>query len=332
MTDTRRRDVLVVATVLLLGPLAAVAEETRRVRRVAVLIGYAENDPEAQLRLIAFKEGLATLGWVEDRNVRFDVRWSGGDPNRASVHAKELVALRPDVILSNTTPATAAVQRETQTVPIVFTVVADPIGSGFIKSLSRPGGNITGLLYYESTVAEKWLELLKQIAPQMTRVAVMFNPKTASYVEYYLQPLRTAATRLGVKMFTAPVDSDADIERTIGALGSEVGSGLITMVDSFLLVHRKPIIALAARYKVPAMYYTTPFVEDGGLIAYGVDAKDLFRRAARYVDRILRGKTPQDLPVEQPTKFEFAINLRTARAFGLTVPQSILLRADKVIE
>ena len=332
MTDTRRRDVLVGATVLLLGPLAAVAAETRRVRRVAVLIGYAENDPEAQLRLIAFKEGLATLGWVEDRNVRFDVRWSGGDPNRASVHAKELVALRPDVILSNTTPATAAVQRETQTVPIVFTVVADPIGSGFIKSLSRPGGNITGLLYYESTVAEKWLELLKQIAPQMMRVAVMFNPKTASYVEYYLQPLRTAATRLGVKMFTAPVDSDADIERTIGALGSEVGSGLITMVDSFLLVHRKPIIALAARYKVPAMYYTTPFVEDGGLIAYGVDAKDLFRRAARYVDRILRGTTPQDLPVEQPTKFEFAINLRTARAFGLTVPQSILLRADKVIE
>lgn len=332
MIDIRRRDVLVAATVLLLGPLAAVAEETRRVRRVAVLIGYAENDPEAQLRLIAFKEGLATLGWVENRNVRFDVRWGGGDPNRASVHARELVALQPDVILSNTTPATTAVQRETQTIPIVFAVVADPIGSGFIKSLSRPGGNITGLLYYESTVAEKWLELLKQIAPQMTKVSVMFNPKTASYVEYYLQPLRTAATRLGVNMSTAPVDSDADIERTIAALGSEAGSGLITMVDSFLLVHRKPIIASAARYKVPAMYYTTPFVEDGGLIAYGVDAKDLFRRAARYVDRILRGAKPQDLPVEQPTKFEFAINLRTAKALGLMVPQSISLRADKVIE
>jgi len=160
----------------------------------------------------------------------------------------------------------------------------------------------------------------------------MFNPETASYVEYYLQPLRSVATRLGVKMFTAPVDSDADIEKIIAALGSEVPSGLITMVDSFLIVHREPIIALAARYKVPAMYYTTPFVEDGGLIAYGVDAKDLFRRAARYVDRIFRGATPQDLPVEQPTRFEFAINLRTAKALGLTVPQSILLRADKVIE
>ena len=332
MTDTRRRNVLLATAVLLLDPHATVAQETRKLRRIAILMGYVENDPEARLRLSAFKEGLAKLGWVEEKNVSFDVRWNGGDPNRASVNANELVASRPDVILSNTTPATAALHQATQTIPIVFAVVADPIGSGFIKSLSRPGGNITGLLYYESTLVEKWLELLKQIAPQLTQVAVMFNPAAAPYVDYYLEPLNRVAPRLGVKIFTAPVGSDADIEKTISALGSGMGSGLITMVDSFMLVHRQTIIALAARYRVPAMYYSTPFVEDGGLISYGVDAVDLFRRAALYVDRILRGAKPQDLPVEQPAKFEVAINMKTARALGITFPQSILLLADKVVE
>ena len=332
MPDTRRRNVLYATAVLLLEPLASVAQETRKLRRIAVLMGYAENDPEARLRLSAFKEGLAKLGWAEGKNVSFDVRWNGGDPNRASINATELVGSRPDVILSNTTPATAALHQATQTIPIVFAVVADPIGSGFINSLSRPGGNITGLLYYEATLVEKWLELLKQVAPQLTQVAVMFNPAAAPYVEYYLAPLNRVAPRLGVKIITAPVGDDAEIEKIISALGSEMRSGLITMVDSFMLVHRKAIIALAARYKVPAMYYSTPFVEDGGLISYGVDAVDLFRRAASYVDQILRGAKPQDLPVEQPAKFEVAINMKTARALGITFPQSILLLADRVIE
>ena len=332
MTDTRRRKILLATAVLLVDPLTAVAQDTHKLRRVAVLMGDAENDPEAQLRLITFKQGLAKLGWVENQNIRFDIRWNAGDADRASVNAKELVALRPDVILSNTTPATAALHRETQTIPIVFTIVADPIGSGFIKSLSRPGGNITGLLYYESTLVEKWLELLKQVAPQITRVAVSFNPATAPYVEYYLQPLNSMASHFGVRATTAPVGNGADIERTISALGSEAGSGLITMVDSFMFVHRKAIIALAARYKVPTIYYSTPFVEDGGLISYGVDAVDLFGRAAPYVDRILHGAKPQDLPVEQPKKFELAVNKKTARALGITFPRSILLRADRVIE
>lgn len=329
----RRRGFAIGVTVVTLAFSCGLrAQKSQRMRRIAVLMGYAETDPEARLRLITFKESLATLGWVEDHNVKFDVRWGGGDPNRLSIHAKELVGLRPDVILSNTTPATAAVHEETKTIPIVFAVVADPVGSGFIQSLSRPGGNITGLLYLESTLAAKWLELLKQVAPQVKQVAVMFNPETAPYVEYYLQPLNNGAARLGIKTFTAHVGSDADIEKTIAVLGREVGNGLIGMVDGFLLVHRKAIIAEAARYRVPAMYYSTPFVEDGGLISYGVDAVDLFRRAAPYVDRILRGAKPQDLPVEQPTKFELAINMSTARAMGITFPHSILLSADKVIE
>ena len=329
----RRRDFVArisAATVAL--PLGLRAQQPERMRRIAVLMAYAENDPEAQLRLGAFKDGLAALGWVENRSVRFDVRWIGGELNRAPVLAKELVALRPDVILSNTTPATAALHQETQTIPIVFAVVANPVGSGVIKSLSRPGGNITGLLYLESTLAEKWLELLKQVAPQVMQVAVMFNPETAPFVEYYLDPLNNFAATLGVKTFSAPVGSDADIEKTIAVLGRERDNGLIAVPDGFLLVHRKAVIAQVARYKVPAIYYSTPFVEDGGLIGYGVDAVDLFRRAAAYVDRILLGAKPQDLPVEQPTKFEFAINKSTAKALGLTFPQSILVRADKVIE
>ena len=269
---------------------------------------------------------------MEGHNLRIDVRWSAGDVNGASAFAKELVALRPEVILSSTTPVTAALQRETRTIPIVFTVVVDPVGSGFVKTLSHPGGNITGFLSFESSLVEKWLQLLKEIAPRVTRAAVMFNPDTAPYAEYYLQPLGAAAPKLGLKTFTATVRGESDIHEAITGLGREPGGGLIVMPDSFNFVHRKSIIALTARHKVPTIYYTGVWSEEGGLISYGVDITDLFRRAAPYVDRILRGAKPAELPVQQPSKFEMVVNRKTAEALGLKIPQSVLLRADRVIE
>jgi putative ABC transport system substrate-binding protein len=313
-------------------PFAAGAQQAGRVRRVAVLMGYAEDDPEAQFRLGAFRDALAALGWIEGRNLKSDVRWSAGDVSRASTFAKELVALQPDVVLSNTTPATLALQRETRTIPIVFTIVSDPVGSGLVKTLSRPGGNITGFINLESSLVEKWLELLKQVAPHMLRIAVMFNPQTAPYVDYYLRPLSVAAQKLGVKTFTVVVRSQSEIAEGITAVGRESGTGLIAMTDSFLFVHRKVIIELTARHKIPTIFWVGNIPAEGGLMAYGVDYPDLFRRSASYVDRILRGAKPADLPVEQPAKFELVINVKTAKALGLTIPPSLLLRADRLIE
>jgi putative ABC transport system substrate-binding protein len=319
-----------------LGVLAAstvsFAQQPDKARRIGVLMGYAENDPEARLRLAAFKEGLATLGWADGRNLKIDVRWSAGDAVRAATFAKELVALKPEVILSNTTPVTTAVQREAGTIPVVFTVVSDPVGSGFVKTLARPGGNITGFINLESSLVEKWLQLLKEIAPRVTRVAVMFNPDTAPYAEYYLRPLNAAAPKLGVKAFAVTVRSEAEIQKAIAELGREPNGGLVALTDSFLTVHRKSIIELAARHKIPAIYWVGNMAEEGGLIAYGVDYIDLFRRAATYVDKILKGAKPAELPVEQPSKYELVINGRTARALGLTIPQSLLISAKKVIE
>ena len=313
-------------------PFCTGAQVVEKVRRIGVLMGYAENDSEAQMRLAAFKESLATSGWIVGRNLRIDIRWSAGDVNRASAFAKELVSLQPEVILSSSTPATAALQRETSTIPIVFTVVSDPVGSGFVKALSRPGGNITGFINIESSLAEKWLELLKKVAPGVNRVAVMFNPDTAPNADYYLHPLNVAALKLGVMLQTATVRSDADIESAIAILGRQPNSGLIVMVDSFMMVHRKASITFTARHKVPAIYFSSFNVVEGGLISYGVDVVDLFRRAAPYVDQILRGKNVAELPVQQPAKFELAINLKTAKALGLTVPQSVLLQATEVID
>jgi putative ABC transport system substrate-binding protein len=313
-------------------PLAAQAQQPERTRRLGVLMGYPENDPEVNLRLAAFKERLAALGWAEGRNLKIDVRWTVADVNRESAFAKELVALQPDVILSVTTPVTAALQRETRTIPIVFTVVVDPIGSGFVKTLARPGGNITGFLNLEASMVEKWLQLLKEIAPRVTRVAAMFNPRTAPYAKYYLQPLKAAAAKLGVEVLIATVNSELEIDQIITGLGRKSGSGLIVLADSFMTLHRRSIIQFAARSKIPAIYWSSAMVKDGGLISYGVDSIDLYSRAAPYVDRILRGAKPAELPVEQPTRFELFVNLKTAKALGLTLPPTLLLRADKVIE
>jgi len=327
----RRTFVAGVMSSLLATPIVARAQQAERSRQIGVLMAFAEGDSESRLRLAAFKEGLAVLGWVEGRNLTFEVRWMAGEVDRGAGFAKELVALKPDVILAHTTPVTAALQRETRTIPIVFTAVSDPVGSGFVKSRAQPGGNITGFANLESSMVEKWVQLLKEIAPRVTRAAVMFNPKTAPYVEYYLQPLNAAATRFGVKTVMAAVGSEIDIENVIAGLGREPGSGLIVMSDGYMSVHRKSIIDLTARHKVPAIYYVDSMAVEGGLISYGIDNVDLFRRAALYVDRILRGAKPADLPVQYPSKFELVINTMTAKTLGLTIPQSILVRADRVI-
>jgi len=330
--NRRRKLVIAIGASAIAEPFMSLAQQPDRARPIAVLMAYSENDPEARMRLAAFKEGLALLGWVDGRNCKIDVRWSAGDATRASTFAKELVMLKPEVILSNSTPVTAAVQREAGTIPVVFTVVSDPVGSGFVKTLARPGGNITGFINLESSLVEKWLQLLKEIAPRVSRVAVMFNPDTAPYAEYYLRPLNAATPRLGVKAFAVTVRSVAEIQKAIAELGRDANSGLIIMTDSFMAVHRKPTIASAAQHKVPTIYFAGFHVEDGGLIGYGVDNVEMFRRSATYVDKILKGAKPSDLPVEQPAKFELVVNVNTAKALGLTIPNSILVQATRVIE
>jgi putative tryptophan/tyrosine transport system substrate-binding protein len=312
-------------------PPAARAQQPERMQRIGVLLGTDENDPVGKLRLSAFTQALGDLGWTDGRNVRMDLRWFGDDINRIRALAQELAGLQPDIILVNSTPATVALQRETRTIPIVFVGVTDPVASGIVARLDRPGGNVTGFANWEAPLAGKWLELLSEIVPGLKRAAIMFNPDTAP-ASAYMPSLETAARSLKVVPIIAPVRSDAEIEAAVIALGREPGVGLVVLVDAFTLVHRVPIILAAARNNVPAVYYQSDFVSDGGLLSYGPDPLDSNRRAALYVDRILRGEKPSDLPVQFPTKLEMAVNLKTAKALGLTVPQSILLRADEVIE
>jgi putative ABC transport system substrate-binding protein len=312
-------------------PLAARAQQPDRMRRIGVLMPYDENDPVVKPRLSAFTQALADLGWTDGRNVRTNLRWSADDLNRSQALAHELVGLQPDIIVTYGTPATAAVQRETRTIPIVFANVSDPVASGIVERLDHPSGNITGFANFEASLGGKWLELLSEIAPGLKRVAIMFNPDTAP-ASLYMPSLETAARSLKVVPITVPVHSDVEIETTITALGREPGGGLVVIPDVFALAHRASSISAAARSQVPAVYPVSSFARDGGLLSYGVDMVDNFRRAATYVDRILRGAKPGDLPVQLPARYEMAVNLKAAKALGLTVPQSILLRADEVIE
>jgi putative ABC transport system substrate-binding protein len=293
-----------------------------------VILPTEENEPEGKRRHAAFTQALAGLGWTDGRNMRMEVRWGGGDTNRIQVLAQELVGLQPDIILTGATVAAAAVQRETRTIPIVFANVGDPVASGLVPRLNRPGGNITGFALFEPTLGSKWLELLCEIAPGLKRAAIMFNPDEGAY----LPSFETAARSLHVAPIIAPVHSDGEIETAIIALGREPGGGLVVMPNVFTNVHRASIISAAARNHVPAVYAISDSARDGGLLSYGADSVDTFHRAASYVDRILRGEKPGDLPVQFPTKFEMVLNLKTAKALGIDVPQSILLRADEVIE
>jgi putative ABC transport system substrate-binding protein len=312
-------------------PLAARAQQGDRVRRIVWLLLGDENDPVFKPYIPAFTQALAGLGWTDGRNLRMDLRWVDFDINRIRALAQELVGLQPDIIVTNTTAATAAVQRETRTIPIVFANVSDPVATGIVPRLDRPGGNITGFANLQGSMGGKWLELLSEIAPGLKRAAIMFNPDTAP-ASAYMPSFETAARSLKVEPITAPVRSDAEIETAIVTLGREPRGGLVVMPDGFTGPHRTPIISAAARNNVPVVYAQTFFARDGGLLSYAVDQVDISRRAATYVDRILRGEKPGDLPVQFPTKFEMVVNRKTATALGLAVPLSILLRADEVIE
>jgi putative ABC transport system substrate-binding protein len=327
----RREFIALVSGAAAAWPLTARAQQADRVRRIGVMISLAENDPEAQANAAALREGLEKLGWTEGRNIRTDYRWGVGDPGRARVAVKELLALSPDVIMPATTQMLAAVNEGTGSVPVVFVNISDPVGTGFIDSLARPGGNITGFTNFEYAMGEKWLQTLKEIAPSVSRTAIIANPKNPN-TALYLRAIEPAATALALQLTVTPVNDSAEIERTIETFAREPNSGLLVMPDPLTITHRELIVAAAARHRLPAAYPYRIFVASGGLLSYGVDRVDLYRRAAAYVDRVLKGAKAGDLPIQQPTKFELVINLKTAKMLGLTVPPKLLFTADEVIE
>ena len=330
MKIPRREFIALVGGGAIAWPLVARAQQPDRVRRIGVLVGLAEDDPETKARFTKFQEGLERLGWSEGRNVRIDYRFA---PAGAQVedHAKELIALQPDVILAHTTPVAAALHRASRTIPIVFVNVSDPIGADLIKNLARPGGNLTGVLQYEAGIFGKWLAMLKEIAPRITRAALLANPKLAGY-DYLVRSAEAAAPALAIELVRIPVANAADIEQSVELFARTPDSGLMLPPESTTILHRDLIIALAARHRLPAVYSARFWVTAGGLMSYGTDQIELFGLAASYVDRILRGTKPADLPVQAPTKYETVVNLKTAKALGLDVPPSLLVRADEVIE
>jgi putative tryptophan/tyrosine transport system substrate-binding protein len=328
----RREFISLLGGALTAWPFAAQAQRREQMRRIGVLIGFAESDPDVQSWLTAFRGALAKLGWTEGSNLRIELRWAGADPDRIKTFAKELVDLRPDAILSVTTPVTNALVRETQTIPIVILTVADPISSGFVTNLGRPGGNVTGFALYEPSMGGKWLEMLKRIAPGVTRVALLFNPTTSVPIKFYMASIEDAGSSLAVQTSTAPVHAKDEIEGVIAGLAGNPGAGLIAIPDIFNTTNRDLIIAAAARYRVPAIYYFRSFADSGGLISYGPDFAPQYPQAAEYIDRILKGEKPGDLPIQMPVKVPLLINLKTANALGLDVPLRLLNAADEVIE
>src|SRR6516162_6342319 len=327
----RREFITLLGGAVVAWPLAARAQQPTR--RIGMLIGYSENDPEIQARLVAFRQALEGNGWKEGRGVLIDYRFAPAGPDQAQVFAKELVALQPDVLVGNSTPATAALLHETRTIPVVFVGVSDPVGSGFVASIARPDGNTTGFTNFEPSLTGKWLQLLKEIAPGILRVGVLFNPKTApGGGSFFLAPFESAARSFAVEPIAAPVSDAAEIESALASIAWKPGGGLIVMPDAFTTVHRKLIIEQAAARRLPVIFPYHYQVVEGGLMAYGVDTVDLLRPAAPYVDRILKGEKPADFPVRAPTKFPLIINLTTAKALGLTVPASLLSLADELIE
>jgi putative tryptophan/tyrosine transport system substrate-binding protein len=328
----RRRDfITLLGGAAAVWPLAARAQQSDRMRRIGVLNGQAANDPDAQANIAAFLQGLQQLGWTDGRNVRIDHRWAAGNPADIRKYAAELVALAPEVILATGASPLGPLLQATRTVPIVFAIVPDPVGAGFVDSLSRPGGNTTGFMQAEYNLSGKWLELLKQIAPGVTRAAVLRDPAiTAGIGQFAI--IQSVAPAVGVEVSPVNVRDAAEIERAVTAFARTPNSGLILTASALSVVHRDLIVTLAARHKLPAVYYRRLFVIGGGLISYGADFLDQFRRAAGYVDRILKGEKPADLPVQAPTKYELVINLKTAKTLGLEIPSSVLALADEVIE
>jgi ABC-type uncharacterized transport system substrate-binding protein len=327
----RREFITLIGGAAAAWPLAARAQQGERMRRVGVLIPVAADDPEAKARVAAFRQGLQQLGWTDGRNVQIDIRWAGGDAERIRTHAAELVALTPDVILAAGGVVMGPLLQATRTVPIVFTQTPDPVGAGFVASLARPGGNATGFALFEFGISVKWLELLKEIAPRVTRAAALRDPAIPAGLGQ-LGAIQGVAPSFGVELSFVDVRDAPEIDRAVATFARQANTGMIVLSSAMAIFHRDLIIALAARHKLPAVYSARYFVTSGGLISYGPDTIEPHRSAAAYVDRILKGEKPADLPVQAPTKYELAINLKTAKALGLEVPPMLLARADEVIE
>ena len=326
----RRREFITLVAGAVGWPLASSAQQPQRVRRIGVLTNFAEDDRDAQSWINAFQQRLKDLGWNGSGKSKIDVRWAAGSPDRLRSYAEELVGLQPDVIFGNSTPPVAALQRLTRTIPIVFVGANNPVGSGFVASVARPGGNITGFVNVEPIMGGKWLEILKEIAADIGRVALVFNPRT--HTGQYFQSLETASAVLAIKLVRMQYEDAAELESRINEFAREPKGGLLALPDSSNAVHRRLIIQLAARHRLPAVYANRQFVTSDGLAYYGAQGVDQYNKAAEYVDRILRGEKPADLPVQGPTKFELVINLKTAKALGLTIPPLLLARADALIE
>jgi putative tryptophan/tyrosine transport system substrate-binding protein len=329
----RRRDfVKVIAGSATIWPLTARAQQSERIRRIGVLMSSAETDVWGQRSVATFLEALEQIGWLQGRNLQIEYRWGSADHDRIQRQATELVELNPDAILGQATPAISALKRATRTIPIVFVNVSDPIGSGFIESLTRPTGNITGFSNFEPTMGGKWVELLKEIAPGLRRIALMSNPETSPQAKAYVPAIEAATSSLGLQSIAAPVHDGTEIERAIAAIGREPGGGLVLPSDVFTFTNRELIVRLADQYRVPAVYSFREFAESGGLMSYGVDLVVQFRQAAQYINRILKGEQPGELPVQGPTKFQLILNVKTAKGQGLSIPDKLLARADEVIE
>jgi putative ABC transport system substrate-binding protein len=329
----RRREFITLLGGAAAWPLTARAQQGERVRRIGVLMSFLDNDLEAQGYVATFHQGLQKLGWVEGRNIHSNSRWAGGEDTEAlRKFARELVALDPHVILSSSTPSTAALVQETRSIPIVFAIVVDPIGSGFVANLDHPGGNVTGFTNVEPTMAGKWLELLKEIAPHVRRAAFLYNPASAPYFELLLSPFKTAAASLGVEAIASPVHDRSDLELAIAALTRVPNGGLVVMPDSYMLAQRTEATSLALRYRLPLISPYRAYTELGGLLSYGASSLDNYRRASIYADRILKGIKPSELPVQVPAQFELVVNAKTAKALGLELPSSFYWRADEVID
>jgi putative tryptophan/tyrosine transport system substrate-binding protein len=333
MCDVRRREfITLLGGAAAAWPLAARAQRSDRVRRIVFLHGIAENDPEAQARVVAFRQGLEALGWVESRNIQVQHRFSGGDFAQMQAYTAQVVDSSPDLIVASSSPVIAALKQATNTIPIVFAVVNDPLGQGFVASQARPGGNITGFTFVDFPMIGKWLELLKEIAPGVNRITLVFNPQTAAYYPIFLREFAAGAASLAAEVSATPVRDATEIEAAAAALAREPGGGLIAGPDPFLNARREVVMAMSTRHRLPVIFGFRRYVTEGALMSYGPDTVDIVRRSASYVDRILKGEKPADLPVQAPNRYELAINLKTTKALGLEVPPTLLARADEVIE
>jgi putative tryptophan/tyrosine transport system substrate-binding protein len=327
----RRQFVSMLGAVATAWPVAASAQQPDRTQWIGVLMSLAANDPEGQARAVAFESGLNDLGWVKSRNVRIEYRWAD-NPDLLRRHASELIGLAPNLILTSSTPVIAALQEQRHTIPVVFTQVTDPVGQGLVSSLAHPGGHLTGFTTFEFSIGTKWLQTLKEVAPGVTRVALVFNPQTAPFADLFWRPVEAVAATFGVVLISAGARTFGELERMIDALGREPNGALIVLPDVSTMNYRDGVIGLAARHNLPAVYPSRVFVANGGLLSYGTDVSDVFRRAASYADRILKGAKPADLPIQAPSKYELVINLKAARSLGLELSPMLLARADEIIE